>query len=158
MYNNTLKYYENNINYRTISPRLFECAALRVCMILYRDSYQGIFVPDRNYIALEKDFSNIDQVLNQMKDQQLVNNIIDNTYKDIILSNRWHFKLFFEEFDKFIINLNCNIRCTPEQKKNVLIIINNLELQIYIRIFTQRLKSLFPKSIKRFIKKLIKYI
>lgn len=154
LYNNILKNYENNINYRQVSPRLFECAALRVCMILYRDSYQGIFVADRNYIALEKDFSNIDQVLNKMNDQQLVNNIIDNTYKDIILSNRWHFKLFFEEFDKFIINLNCNISCTIQKKKNIMIIINNRSLIILIRIFTQRLKSLFHKSIKRFIKNL----
>ena len=154
LYNNNLKYYENNINYRTISPRLFECAALRVCMILYRDSYQGIFIADRNYIALEKDFSNIDQVLNQMKDQQLVNNIIDNTYKDIILSNRWHFKLFFEDFDKFLINLNCNIRCTPEQKKNILIIINKPSLIVWLRTFIQRIKSLFPNFIKQFIKNL----
>ena len=154
LYNNILKNYENNINYRQVSPRLFECAASRVCMILYRDSYQGIFVADRNYIALEKDFSNIDQVLNQMKDQQLVNNIIDNTYKDIILSNHWHFKLFFEDFDKFLINLNCNIRCTPEQKKNILIIINKPSLIVLLRTFIQRIKSLFPKFIKQFIKNL----
>lgn len=154
LYDNILKNYENNINYRQVSPRLFECTALRVCMILYRDSYQGIFVADRNYIALEKDFSNIDQVLNQMKDQQLVNNIIDNTYKDVILSGRWHFKLFFEDFDKFLINLNCNIRCTPEQKKNILIIINKRSLIICLRVFIERLRSYVSKFIKLLIKNL----
>jgi hypothetical protein len=156
LYNNILKRYENNINYRTISPRLFECAATRVCMILYRDSYQGVFVANRNYILLEKNFSNIDQVLNQMKDQQLVNNIIDNTYKDVILSNRWHFKSFFKEFDKFVINLNCDTSYTPEEKKIALIIINNRSLIMWMRVFAERLKRYVPKFIKQFIKKLIR--
>jgi hypothetical protein len=156
LYNNVLKRYENNVNYRTISPRLFECAVSRVCMILYRDSYQGVFVANRNYILLEKNFSNINEVLNQMKDQQLVNNIIDNTYKDVILSGRWHFKSFFKEFDKFVINLNCDTPYTPEEKKTALIIINNRSLIIWMRIFAERLKRHVPKFIKQFIKQLIR--
>lgn len=57
--------YENNLAYRTISPRLFECAAFRVCMILYEGDYQGILQPNIHYISLKRDFSNIDEVLSK---------------------------------------------------------------------------------------------
>ena len=40
--------FEKNINYRQVSPRIFECAALRVCMIHYRDNYQGLMTASKH--------------------------------------------------------------------------------------------------------------
>jgi hypothetical protein len=95
--------YENKIYYRQITPRFFECAALKVCMILYRDDYQGILVADRHYIALEKDFSNIESVLAKMRDVELVERITECAYEELIESGRWHYKKFIEKVDQVIL-------------------------------------------------------
>ena len=101
--NNLLIPYEGNINYRTISPRIFECAAFKVCMILYRDDYQGVLKADKHYIPLEKDFSNINEVLKKMEDSSFVSTMVETTYSDIIEDNKWHYKEFISEFDNMLI-------------------------------------------------------
>lgn len=106
--------YEENINYRTISPRIFECAALRTCMILYRDDYQGILTAGKHYIALEKDFSNINSVFRQMENREFVERILENAYTDVIASGKWHYKEFVSEFDETLVNLGCHLRCSAE--------------------------------------------
>jgi hypothetical protein len=99
---NVLSPYEEKINYRAISPRIFECAASKTCMIMFRDNYQGVLIAGRNFILLEKDFSNYTQVLEQIKNKELVNSIVENTYKDIILSGKYHFKKFIGQFDDLL--------------------------------------------------------
>ena len=49
---------------------IFETAAFRVCLILFPGSYSGILKPNIHFIELEKDFSNISEVLDQMKDPE----------------------------------------------------------------------------------------
>ena len=71
-------------------------------MILFRGEYQNILVPGRNYILLEKDFSNIYEVFEKMNNEKIVNSIINNTYNDIILSGIYHYKLFIESFDNLL--------------------------------------------------------
>lgn len=48
--------HEDNIPYRTVSPRHFEAAAFKVCQILFEGQYQGIMQPMVHYIPLKKDF------------------------------------------------------------------------------------------------------
>lgn len=91
--------FEKNINYRMISPRIFECAALKTCMILYSDSYQNILEADKHYIPLDKDFSNIDKVYKKMKNEKYVSTIIENAYTDIALAKKYHYSTLVEKFD-----------------------------------------------------------
>jgi hypothetical protein len=46
----------------TISPRMFEAAALRTLMILYEGDYAGVFKAGRHFVALKKDHSNFDEI------------------------------------------------------------------------------------------------
>lgn len=94
--------HENNIFYRTISPRIFETAAFRVCLILFPGSYSGILKPNVHFIELEKDFSNISEVLDQMKDPELVRSMVLRTYDDLIASDRYHYRNFIRNFDSTI--------------------------------------------------------
>lgn len=110
--------YEKNINYRMISPRIFECIALRVCLVLYKDDYQGVLKPWRHYIPLEKDFSNINLVLAKMQDKDLVTSIIENSYQDIILSGKWHYREFMKKFDNTLEKLMPNLSpMTPSEHR-----------------------------------------
>lgn len=94
--------HENNIYYRTISPRIFEAAAFQVCLILFPGSYSNILKPNIHYIKLEKDFSNINEVLNSMKDKELVRSMVLRTYNDLITSDRYHYSKFIKSFDNTI--------------------------------------------------------
>jgi hypothetical protein len=46
-----------------VSPKLLESARLGTALILFRGSYAGVIEPDKHYIPLEKDFSNIEGAL-----------------------------------------------------------------------------------------------
>lgn len=115
--------YEEKINYRTISPRIFECSALRTCMILYRDTYQGIVNPYEHYIPLNKDFSNIDSVFEKMMDQRYVNKLLDRSYIDLIESNKYHYRKFIKEIDNKLHSLGCTISNNKNDNKHLINII-----------------------------------
>jgi hypothetical protein len=97
--------FEENINYRAISPRIFECAVSRTCMVFFKGSYQGILIPDRHYIALEKDFSNFDEVLSKMRDSKFTKAITENSYNDLISAGRYHYSKFIESFDETLVKV-----------------------------------------------------
>ena len=66
------------IDDRTISPRHFEAAALRVCQILFEGHYAGVMEPRRHYIPLRKDFSNLDEVIARIRDPSVRREIAEN--------------------------------------------------------------------------------
>ena len=47
----------------------------------------------------KKDFSNFEDVLTMMKDEILVKKIIENAYNDLILSGKYSYKSFIQEFE-----------------------------------------------------------
>jgi len=104
-----LSSHENNIFYRTISPRIFEAAAFRVCMILFPGSYSGILKPNIHYIELEKDFSNLNKVLKKMRDRELVRTMVQRTYDDLIGSDLYHYRNFIRGFDLQIDSISDKI-------------------------------------------------
>ncbi len=62
--------WDEKIPYRTIGPRNFEAAAMRVCQILFPGSYSGLMEPMVHYIPLDRDFSNLDQVIERFGDEK----------------------------------------------------------------------------------------
>lgn len=85
-----LKPYEANILYNAISPRVFEAAALRTPMILFPGDYSGILLPHIHYIPLEKNFSNLDEVLLKLKDTELLQSLADRVFDDLIVSDKYN--------------------------------------------------------------------
>src|SRR4029079_18554451 len=59
---------EEAISMGQLSPRIFECAAMRTPMIQFRAAYSNAIEPDAHYFALEKDFSNLDDILARLED------------------------------------------------------------------------------------------
>lgn len=81
-----LKPYEGNVMYSAISPRVFEAAAAKACMVMFEGEYSGVCKPDEHYIPLKKDFSNMDEVLSKIKDDALMQSIADKAHQDLIAS------------------------------------------------------------------------
>lgn len=99
IYENVVKKYDNKIQYRTISPRHFECAALKVCQILFEGEYSGIMKADIHYIPLKKDYSNFDEVMDKFNNSEFRKTITENAYRDLIASNKYTYLNFIKEFD-----------------------------------------------------------
>jgi hypothetical protein len=90
---------EGSVYYRTISPRHFEAAAFRVVQILFEGNYSGIMQPMAHYIPLKKDFSNIENVLEMLRDTTLCQALTENAHADMIASGRYSYQNFIAAFD-----------------------------------------------------------
>ncbi len=96
----SLPRWEDVVHYRTVSPRHFEAASLRVCQVLYEGHYSGVMQPMVHYIPLRKDFSNFDDVMAMIRDDDLVREIAENAYRDLIASRDWSYKRWVAGIDE----------------------------------------------------------
>jgi hypothetical protein len=95
----TLPRWEDVVYYRTVSPRHFEAASLRVCQVLFEGRYSGVMEPMVHYIPLRKDFSNIDDVLAMCRDEALCRELAENAFRDLIASGAHTYERFVAGFD-----------------------------------------------------------
>jgi hypothetical protein len=78
--------HENNVHMNQISPKTFECIALKTGLVLFPGKYSNVIHPDNHFIALEKDFANVDDVLKRVSDAAFMEQMVDRAYEDIVLS------------------------------------------------------------------------
>ena len=97
VFNKYLKKYDNKINYFQLTPRIFEAISRKSCLILMEGYYNGILVPNKHYIPLKKDYSNIEEVLEKLDDKEYVKKIIEISYRDIILSGKYSYEQHMKE-------------------------------------------------------------
>ncbi|MFO0773152.1 MAG: hypothetical protein U0172_00630 [Nitrospiraceae bacterium] len=94
--------YEGNVLMNVISPKIFESIALRTALILYRGEYSGVLSPWKHYIPLEKDFSNLGEVAETLKDMDFVRRLTTCAYDEIIASEKYSYRTFIAQFDQLI--------------------------------------------------------
>ncbi|MBI2264229.1 MAG: hypothetical protein HYU64_03515 [Armatimonadetes bacterium] len=92
--------YENNVRVNVISPRVFEAAVLRTALILFPGEYSGIVSPWEHYIPLEKDFSNMDQVVEKLRDVPFLQEMAERAHRDLVASGLYSLEAFVREFDE----------------------------------------------------------
>jgi hypothetical protein len=66
---------------KCISSRHFDAAGTKTCQIMFRGRFNDILKADEHYLALEPDFSNIDDVLAQFRDPQRRQSIADAAFE-----------------------------------------------------------------------------
>jgi hypothetical protein len=72
-----------------LSPRHFEAVITKTCQVLIEGEYEGVFQRDRHYIPLRPDFSNVDEVLDRIRDRRLTGMIAQTAYEEIYLSGTY---------------------------------------------------------------------
>jgi len=97
-----LKDYEGKIRMNQISPRIFEAIGCGCCLILFEGEYSGIIQSPDHFITLKKDFSNFDEVVEKIKDQELVKKTAQKAYQDVVTSGNHSYRAFVENFDNVI--------------------------------------------------------
>lgn len=91
--------WEDNVFYRTVSPRHFEAAAFDTCQILFEGSYSGLLEAGTHYIPLRKDFANLEEVIRSFRDAEQRSTIVANARRDLIDSGRYSYAAFVRDFD-----------------------------------------------------------
>ena len=86
-----------------VSPRVFEAAAARAALILFEGDYSGVVEADVHYIPLKKDFSNLDEVFERLKDVAALEEMVERTYRDLISSGRFSYEKFVHQFDETLL-------------------------------------------------------
>lgn len=87
-----------------ISPKAFEAIICKTAIIAFPGKYSGILVPDKHYIVLEKDYSNLESVIEKIKDIEYINQMTKKAYEDIVSSGLFSYKSFIDKFDCVIKN------------------------------------------------------
>lgn len=105
VYRRVLHEYEGRISHRVMSPRHLEAAAFRVVQIMYRGHYSGVLEPDVHYLALEKDFSNFDDVMTRFNDPEERFKVTERAYADLIESGRYSYSSFVLGFDDHLVRV-----------------------------------------------------
>lgn len=77
-----------------ISPRHLEACMTGTCQILTEGFYSGVLLPNVHYIPIAKDFHNISDVLGLVKSDCLRKEIVNNAYRDVVLSGKYNMEIF----------------------------------------------------------------
>ena len=97
--------YKEQLNVNIISPKMFEAIAMGTVLIMIEDDeqgYSGILKPNIHYIPVKRDYSNLGEVIEKIKDDDFLQNIADKAYKDIIESDKYTIKSLCNDLDSVI--------------------------------------------------------
>jgi ketosteroid isomerase-like protein len=83
---------DGRLSYFAIGPRHIEACATRTCQVLVEGDYQEVLRPGEHYIELKADLSNLDQVLETMRADELREQITERAYADVIASGRYSYR------------------------------------------------------------------
>jgi hypothetical protein len=83
----------------TISPRAFEAAALHSTMVHHEGDYAGILEPDRHFVRVKRDYSNVPEVVDRIKDHAYCRLVAAAAHRDLVSSGRYSYRAFAQEFD-----------------------------------------------------------
>ncbi len=77
-----------------ISPRHLEAVVTKTAQVLVEGSYSGVLEPDRHYVPLRRDFSNLDDVLERLRDHRLLQETADRAYEEIYVGGAYRYRDF----------------------------------------------------------------
>ena len=108
---NVLDDMDGQLYLSSVSPRHFECAALKVCQLLVEGEYDGVMQPDKHYIPIKKDFSNLEEVVEKLKDDKYCSRIVESCYKDVAKNAKYSYRAYSESVVESMV-------CNQTQKSN----------------------------------------
>ena len=116
---------DGKLEIQVISPRCFEAAALGTVMVLFPGNYSGVLIRDKHYVGLEKDFSNVDEVIDKINDDNYLQEMSDFAHSDLVQSKEFSYEKFIQQVDKDLDELIVVKNFKPTSRKET-----NLSLEI----------------------------
>lgn len=118
VYEQLLKDRDGKLVHSVISPRVFEAASLRTALIMHPGPYNGIVEPWQHYIPLEKDFSNFDEVVRLVRDDDFITKLTARAYDDLIASRRYAFETHTADYTSTLDRLFLTHTAAPNRVSN----------------------------------------
>jgi hypothetical protein len=78
------KAYSSPVSGKCISSRHFDAAGTNTLQIMFPGRFNGILDADVHYLALRRDFSNIEDVLARLRDAEFRRGMTDRTYEHVL--------------------------------------------------------------------------
>jgi len=88
---------DGNLSLFALSPRQFDAAMTVTCQALIEGEYNGILIPDRHYIAIRKDWSNLAEVIEKIRDIDYCESMAKRTYQEIVLNPQYSYKKLVDQ-------------------------------------------------------------
>jgi hypothetical protein len=88
---------------KCISSRHFDAAGTKTCQIMFRGRFNDILVADEHYLALEPDFSNIDNVLAAFRDPVRRQRVTDAAY-DVVRTEHTYVQRMQQVYDLLAVS------------------------------------------------------
>ncbi len=85
--------YPNPVSGKCISSRHFDAVGCKTLQIMFPGDFNGILKADVHYLALSRDFSNIDDVLARFQDEACRARMVDETYNHILSAHTYGHRL-----------------------------------------------------------------
>jgi hypothetical protein len=111
---------DSSLGLFTISPRHFEACLTRTCQALVEGEYNGILKPGVHYIEVKRDWSNLQEVLNKIKDVDYCESIADHAYRDIVESGRYTYQKYVQMVLEHVKNVTPQTRNILNNDRSVL--------------------------------------
>ena len=93
IYDRFFRDYSCPVNGKAISSRHFEPIGTKTCQILLEGKYNDILKPDVHYISLNKDYSNIDSVIEKFRDKDFTRKMTDNAHEYVMDSHTYEHRV-----------------------------------------------------------------
>ena len=87
IYNLFFKNYSSPVSGKCISSRHFDAIGTKTCQIMFPGRFNDILKPDEHYLSLNRDFSNLDNVLERFNDVSYSRKMVNETYEYVIDSH-----------------------------------------------------------------------
>ena len=82
-----------------LSPRHLEAALTGTAQLLIEGRYDGVLEPNRHFLPLRQDLSDLDDALEETRNPRLLQQLAEAAYQEICLSGRYSYGRFAEEID-----------------------------------------------------------
>jgi hypothetical protein len=80
-----------------ISPRHLEAVITKTAQVLVEGRYSGLLEAERHYIPVRRDFSNLDEALERLRDVETVEAMAERAYGEVYLSGRNNLHVLADE-------------------------------------------------------------
>jgi hypothetical protein len=87
----------DSYSFFAISPRHLEAVVTKTAQVLVEGRYSGALEPERHFIPVRRDFSNLDEALERLCDREAIEAMTERAYRDVYLEGRNTLEAFAEQ-------------------------------------------------------------
>jgi hypothetical protein len=90
---------DGELDLLALSPRHLEACATRTGQLLVEGDYDGILKPERHYLPVGRDLSDLPDALARTRDEELRRAMTERAYQDVVGSGRYTYVRFVEQVE-----------------------------------------------------------